>query len=82
MNSLGFPKHISFASLQHLNQQLLALLPNLKEPQTYEEVVIYLLGRMPYMQREFDTLEANQTLELITLPPGKKAISCKWVYKI
>lgn len=30
----------------------------------------------------FDTtLEQNQTWSIIDLPPNKKVISCKWVYK-
>jgi hypothetical protein len=33
------------------------------------------------MQAELDALQANNTWYLTTLPPGKKAIGCKWVYK-
>ncbi|KAK6161983.1 hypothetical protein DH2020_001824 [Rehmannia glutinosa] len=34
------------------------------------------------MQRELDALEENDTWILTSLPPGKKAIGSKWVYKI
>ncbi|XP_074290316.1 uncharacterized protein LOC141617045 [Silene latifolia] len=34
------------------------------------------------MQQELDALDHNSTWELTTLPPGKKAIGCKWVYKV
>ncbi|XP_070056749.1 uncharacterized protein [Nicotiana tomentosiformis] len=34
------------------------------------------------MLKEFQALESNQTWDIIPLPPGKKVIPCKWVYKI
>ncbi|KAK6142001.1 hypothetical protein DH2020_016217 [Rehmannia glutinosa] len=34
------------------------------------------------MDQELTALEKNHTWELTTLPPGKKSIGCKWVYKI
>lgn len=34
------------------------------------------------MQREITALENNDTWILTDLPPGKKAIDSKWVYKI
>lgn len=34
------------------------------------------------MREEIDALEANGTWTLEDLPPGKKAIESKWVYKI
>ncbi|XP_074304926.1 uncharacterized protein LOC141639776 [Silene latifolia] len=34
------------------------------------------------MDKELATLEENKTWELTSLPPGKKAIGEKWVYKI
>ncbi|KAL6176196.1 hypothetical protein ACLB2K_052831 [Fragaria x ananassa] len=34
------------------------------------------------MDSEFHTLVDNQTWILVPLPPGKRLISCKWVYRI
>ena len=34
------------------------------------------------MKEEIQALEDNKTGEVVTLPVGKKAIGCKWVYKI
>ena len=34
------------------------------------------------MQREIDALEMNETWVVADLPPGKKALGCKWIYKI
>lgn len=34
------------------------------------------------MRHELDALEANGTWQVIPLPTGKRAIGCRWVYKI
>lgn len=34
------------------------------------------------MQEEINALEKNNTWQLVCLPPSKKPIGCKWVYKI
>ena len=34
------------------------------------------------MSNEIKALEVNNTWSLQPLPPGKKAIGCKWVYKV
>lgn len=51
------------------------------EPKSYAQAV-----RDPRwvetMEVEIKALEDNQTLEVVALPPGKRAIGCKWVYKI
>jgi Reverse transcriptase (RNA-dependent DNA polymerase) len=33
------------------------------------------------MKDELEALTKNQTWELIELPPGKKTVGCKWIYK-
>jgi len=34
------------------------------------------------MEKEIDALMLNNTWEYVDLPPGKRAISNKWVYKV
>ncbi|KAL0366874.1 UNVERIFIED_CONTAM: putative mitochondrial protein [Sesamum radiatum] len=34
------------------------------------------------MNKEILALETNNTWEVTMLPPGKRAIGCKWVYKL
>ncbi|KAM5558733.1 hypothetical protein ABKV19_020426, partial [Rosa sericea] len=34
------------------------------------------------MAVEMDALEKNQTWELVSLPPGKKTVGCRWVYTV
>ena len=33
-------------------------------------------------QYEIDTLSKNNTWELVDLPPGRKAVKSKWVFKL
>ena len=34
------------------------------------------------MKNELDALSKNHTWDLVTLPPGKSVVGCKWIYKI
>ena len=33
------------------------------------------------MKEEFSSLQKNNTWELVDLPPGRKLVKCKWVFK-
>ena len=33
------------------------------------------------MDDELDSLQDNKTWELVTFPPGRKLVQCKWIYK-
>ena len=34
------------------------------------------------MVEEMDALYSNDTWELVTLPPGKSPVGCRWVYTV
>ena len=51
------------------------------EPPTFQGAVNEDCWRRA-MEEEIHTIEKNDTWELTTLPPGKKAIGVKWAYKI
>ena len=54
--------------------------------EVYEPLVFEEAKRKPEwenaMATEHESLMKNQTWDLTPLPPGKKPIGCKWVYKV
>lgn len=51
------------------------------EPATFEEAIRN-EEWMNAMEEELNSIERNHTWDLVSLPPGKKAIPVKWVFKI
>ena len=51
------------------------------EPSSYKEASSNPLWQQT-MSEELQALDKAQTWELVTLPPGKTAVGCKWVFKI
>jgi hypothetical protein len=51
------------------------------EPSCFEDAIGHALWDKA-MDEEMVALDANRTWELVPLPEGKKAIGCKWVYKV
>ena len=53
------------------------------EPKTYQDVLDHPQSEewLKSMQDEIDQLNSLQTFEIVDLPPGRKPIACKWVYR-
>lgn len=51
------------------------------EPRSYNEAIKHDCWRKA-MEDEIAALERNNTWNLVDLPPSKKTVGCKWVYKI
>ena len=50
------------------------------DPKTYEDA-IYDPRWKKSMKEEFNSLQKNNTWELVDLPPWRKLVKCKWVFK-
>ncbi|CAA7043512.1 unnamed protein product [Microthlaspi erraticum] len=59
----------------------LAAITEAEEPTSFSRAMTYAEWRAA-MAEEITTLEDNATWSLCDLPPGKKAIGYKWIYKI
>ena len=63
-----------------ISNTCLAAIEQYPEPATYEQAAKH-PGWIEAMNKEIQALQINNTWEEVPLPPNKKAISCKWVYK-
>nr|XP_009775479.1 PREDICTED: uncharacterized protein LOC104225398 [Nicotiana sylvestris] len=73
--------HIPVNVSVHDSQSLVSSICNDSEPSSFEEATINPAWQTAMVQ-EFEALYSNNTWDLIPPPPGKKAIECRWVYKV
>ncbi|CAN1266026.1 Retrovirus-related Pol polyprotein from transposon TNT 1-94 [Linum perenne] len=72
---------VSLTKLSNHYQQVILAITNETEPVHYKDAV----GNSKWveaMNSELNSLHTTNTWSLVSLPPNKKAIGCKWVYKI
>ena len=78
------PRHstwVRFVPTHLLAYHCYTALATLHEPHTYHEASTDPLWQIA-MKEELDALSKNHTWDLVTLPPGKSVVGCKWIYKI
>lgn len=73
--------HLSYSHLLIHTQTFLSSTSTIVEPHTYNEAISNLLW-VQAMKEEIQALENNHTWSIVSLPPGKTLIGCKWDYKI
>ena len=73
--------HISPEVITSNSQSLVENICHDSEPSSYEEASLNPAWQKA-MTQEFEALYANDTWDLIALPPNKQAVGCRWVYKV
>ncbi|GLT39324.1 hypothetical protein SLA2020_135220 [Shorea laevis] len=73
--------YLSYNSFTPTHLAYLAAITSVDEPSSFPQAVKDEKWREA-MQKEITALEQNGTWTIETLPPGKRAIDSKWVYKI
>ncbi|KAL2251769.1 UNVERIFIED_CONTAM: Retrovirus-related Pol polyprotein from transposon TNT 1-94 [Sesamum indicum] len=58
-----------------------ASLSALQEPRSYKEAASF-PHWVDAMDKELQALDLNHTWDVVPLPPGKRPIGCRWVYKV
>ena len=73
-------KYISYHNCSPTYSSFCHNISSLQEPKSFKEVIQHDRWKEA-MQHELDALESNETWYLMNLPPGKRPIGCKWVFK-
>ncbi|XP_074347313.1 uncharacterized protein LOC141686159 [Apium graveolens] len=82
VNTVSYP--IQYVdSVDHLSPSYQSFIANsiqIPEP-TYKQAITDPLW-CTTMQAELNALELNQTWKIVDLPPNKRVVGCKWIYKV
>lgn len=81
LNACSATYQVSAHDLLPPSQQFVTHVDILKESKSYQQAAQFLAWQEA-MNKEFTALQNTNTWTVVDLPPGKKPIKCKWVYKI
>ena len=85
LDSLNTTPHwcnlVSYETFPESHKAFLSHTSTLTEPKSYQEAAKHPLW-LEAINKELKALADNHTWDLVELPPGKKAIGNKWVFKI
>ncbi|KAH0635906.1 hypothetical protein KY289_035821 [Solanum tuberosum] len=73
--------YLSYSHLSPSYQCYIAATTPCKEPTSYSEAIKDQRW-VAAMKDKIQALDSNNTWEITHLPPGKKHIGCKWIYKV
>ena len=74
-------QYLSYTRLSPTHKTFVTNVTTIQEPTTFLQAVQNPQWRAA-MKHEIDVLQANNTWSLVPLPPHKRPIRCKWVYKV
>ncbi|KAK1422630.1 hypothetical protein QVD17_17916 [Tagetes erecta] len=77
----GFEKVVHYSKLSAENHCFATTLNKSVEPKSSKEALKD-INWVNAMNKEMEALNRNKTWDLVDLPPGRKPIGCKWVFKI
>ncbi|XP_074306643.1 uncharacterized protein LOC141641898 [Silene latifolia] len=80
-NSYSLAHYVNCHSFSPKHRAFIAAITSGVEPSSFKEAIRD-ANWCTAMKNEIDALERNGTWELTDLPSGKKALGCRWVYKI
>ncbi|KAJ3668810.1 hypothetical protein LUZ61_022792 [Rhynchospora tenuis] len=81
----GFPhdiaQFVSYSNISHVHGAFIASLDSVTLPKCWQVAKKDPKWKAA-MQEELGALDKNKTWELVSLPPGKKAVGCRWVFAV
>ncbi|CAM8899443.1 unnamed protein product [Rhodiola kirilowii] len=80
-SSHSIEKQVTYEKCSMAHKHFLGLISTHTEPKTYSQASKDKLW-VEAMNKEIGALEQNKTWIITTLPPEKRAVDCKWVFKV
>ncbi|XP_074327978.1 uncharacterized protein LOC141665894 [Apium graveolens] len=86
LDFVGLPSRLgssvnNFTVFEPQYQDFTANITHIPEPTSYKIACQHSVWCQA-MAIELAALEANKTWKIVPLPPGKRVVSCKWIYKV